>query len=36
MSVPQKICEIRCGAKVEMNPNEDSLFMALRMDYCYV
>jgi len=36
MSAPQKICEIRCGAKGEMNHNEDSLSMALRMDYCYV
>ena len=32
----RKYVKYGAAQRVEMNHNEDSLFMALRMDYCYV
>jgi len=32
----RKYVEYGAAQRVEMNHNEDSLFIALRMDYCYV
>jgi len=36
MSVPQKYVKYGAAQRIEMNHNEDSLFMALRMNYCNV
>jgi len=32
----RKYVKYDAAQRVDMNHNEDSLFMALRMDYCYV